>query len=163
MFRHEDIRDRWAVLLCSVCPSVCSPALVLDLFPHWGQEESPDEPDWSQYELMHCLQNQCPQLVETGSFRTSWHRTQQDGCSSTQTWLLFLSLWRHFFIIKIICWLLVKNIQICPTPSRSSEISTLLLSWTLTDCFSCLTYSTFSDQLWFVINTNSNISAAPSQ
>ena len=35
--------------------------------------------------------------------------------SSTEAWLLFFSLWRHYFIIKIICWLLVKNIQTCPT------------------------------------------------
>ncbi|KAI3370163.1 hypothetical protein L3Q82_024446, partial [Scortum barcoo] len=37
--------------------------------PHWGQEESPDEADWSQYELMHCLQNQCPQLLHS---QTKW-------------------------------------------------------------------------------------------
>ncbi|KAI3354963.1 hypothetical protein L3Q82_004749 [Scortum barcoo] len=43
-------------------------ALVLDLSPHWGQEESPDEADWSQYELMHCLQNQCPQLGVSHKF-----------------------------------------------------------------------------------------------
>lgn len=115
--------DRCSVLLCTVLVwlAVCSPGLVLDLSPHWGQEESPDEADWSQYEVMHCLQNQCPQLVETGSFRTSWHKAQQDGCSSTETWLLFLSLWRHFFRTKIICWLLLKSIQICPTLSGSSD------------------------------------------
>ena len=80
-------------------PAVWAPAPVLDLCPHWGQEESPEEPDWSQYEVMHCLQNQCPQLVETGSFRTSWHEAQQDDCSSSGTWLLlFLFLWRHFLI-----------------------------------------------------------------
>ena len=80
-------------------PAVWAPAPGLDLCPHWGQEESPGEPDWSQYEVMHCLQNQCPQLVETGSFRTSWHEPQQDDCSSSGTWLLlFLSLWRHFLI-----------------------------------------------------------------
>ena len=79
--------DRCSVLLCTVLVwlTVCSPALVLDLSPHWGQEECSDEADWSQYEVMHCLQNQCPQLVETGSFRTSWHKEQQDGCSSTET------------------------------------------------------------------------------
>ena len=79
-------------------PAVWAPAPVLDLCPHWGQEESPEEPDWSQYEVMHCLQNQCPQLVETGSFRTSSHEVQQGDCSSSETWLLFLSLWRHFLI-----------------------------------------------------------------
>lgn len=105
---------RCTVLLCKVLVwlAVCSPGLVLDLFPHWGHEESPDAADWSQYEVMHCLQNQCPQLVETGSFRMSWHRTQQDSCCSTETWLLFLSLWRHFFMTKMICWLLEINIKI---------------------------------------------------
>ena len=79
-------------------PAVWAPAPFRDLFPHLGQEESPEEPDWSQYEVMHCLQNQCPQLVETGSFRTSRHEAQQDDCSSSGTWLLLLSLWRHFLI-----------------------------------------------------------------
>ena len=87
--------DRCSVLPCAIpWLAVRSPALVLNLFPHWGQEECSDEADWSQYEVMHCLQNQCPQLVETGSFRTSWHKEQQDGCSSTERCLLFFSLWR---------------------------------------------------------------------
>ena len=77
-------------------PAVWAPAPFRDLFPHLGQEESPEEPDWSQYEVMHRLQNQCPQLVETGSFRTSWH--EAECSSSSETWLLFLSLWRHFLI-----------------------------------------------------------------
>lgn len=64
--------DTCAVLLCTepVGVAIC-PALVLDLSPHWGQDESPDGADWSQYEPMHRLQNRCPQLAETGSFRTS--------------------------------------------------------------------------------------------
>ena len=60
--------DRYVVLLCTVLVrlAVCSPALVLDLSPHWGQE-CPGEADWSQYVVMHHLQNQGPQSDGPGS------------------------------------------------------------------------------------------------
>ena len=61
--------DRYIVLLCTelLRLAVCSPALVLDLSPHWGQEECPGEADWSQYDVLHCLQIQCPRSDGPGS------------------------------------------------------------------------------------------------
>lgn len=59
--------NRCSILLCTqlLLLAVQSPELVLDFFPHRGQV-SLDES-----ESMHCLQNKCPQMVETGSFTTA--------------------------------------------------------------------------------------------
>ena len=99
--------DRYIVLLCTVLLrlAVCSPALVLDLSLHWGEEECPGEADWSQYDVLHCLQNQCPRSDGPGSVLKS------GSGSGPLDRSLFIDSWILETLLSV-CWTELCNHQI---------------------------------------------------